>query len=60
MEDAKEELTALINRLRTECGLPCFILEPIVKDLYSQIARGKASELALMKRDYEASEEKGE
>lgn len=60
IEDAKIELAAVVNRLRAECGLPCFILEPIVKDLYSQILRGKASEIEAVKREYEAtaSEEK--
>ena len=60
MEDAKNEIAAVINRHRVECGLPCFILEPIIKDLYSQIANGKAVELELVKRDYEATETKEE
>ena len=60
IEDAQIELAAVVNRLRAECGLPYFILEPIVKDLYSQILRGKAAEIEAVKRDYEAkaSEEK--
>ena len=60
MEDAKNEIAAVINRHRVECGLPCFILEPIIKDLYSQIANGKAAELELVRRDYEATETKEE
>ena len=54
IEDAKSEIAAVINRHRAE-GLPCFILEPILKDFYTQIASSKAAEIALVKRDYEAT-----
>lgn len=56
IEDAKSEIAAVINRHRTEGGLPCFILEPILKDFYTQIANGKAAEIELVKRDYEATQ----
>lgn len=56
IEDAKSEIAAVINRHRTEGGLPCFILEPILKDFYTQVANGKAAEIEAVKRDYEATE----
>lgn len=56
IEDAKSEIAAVINRHRSEGGLPCFILEPILKDFYTQIANGKAAEIELVKRDYEATQ----
>ncbi len=55
MEDAKNEIAAVINRHRTESGLPCFILEPILRDFYTQIANGKAAEIELVKQSYEAT-----
>lgn len=55
IEDAKSEIAAVINRHRTECGLPCFILEPILKDFHTQVAHGKAAEIEAVKREYEAT-----
>lgn len=59
MEDAKNEIAAVINRHRTEGGLPCFILEPIIRDFYTQIANGKAAEIELVKQNYEATKDEG-
>lgn len=56
IEDARSDIAAVINRHRAE-GLPCFILEPILKDFYTQIASGKAAELEMVRRDYEAKTE---
>lgn len=60
IEDAKIELAAVINRLKKDYGLPCFIIEPILKDYYSQIANGKAVELEIVRKNYEAEQKKTE
>lgn len=44
-EEAREKLVAVINDLQ----LPAFILEPIIKDIYQQIAQSKAEQLAQAK-----------
>ena len=51
IEDFKTELIAVINRYRAE-GVPCFLLEPIMKEIYGQVANVKADEIAAVKRDY--------
>lgn len=51
LEECKMELVTVINRYR-QAGVPCFLLEPIMKDLYTQVAGLKADEVAAVKRDY--------
>ena len=52
LEDAKAEIAAVINRHKTEHGLPCFLLEMILKDFYMQVAEGKNAELAFAEKEY--------
>ena len=58
VEETKEELTKIINK----SGLPPFLLEPLIKDIYNQISFLKQQELEKSKKDYEESlkEEKKE
>ena len=59
IEDTKENLTKIIN----ESGLPPFLIEPMVKDIYNQVYILKQKELEKTKVDYEESvkkEKKGE
>lgn len=59
IEDTKENLTKIIN----ESGLPPFLIEPIVKDIYNQVYILKQEELEKTKVDYEErvkKEKKGE
>lgn len=59
VEETRENLTKAIN----ESGLPPFLLEPILKDLYNQVSFLKQKELEKSKKDYEKSikeENKGE
>lgn len=58
VEETKEELTKIINK----SGLPPFLLEPLIKDIYNQISFLKQKELEKSKKDYEESlkEEKKE
>lgn len=57
LEDCKTELITVINRYR-KAGLPCFLLEPIMKDLYTQVADLKKDEVAAYKREYAAALER--
>lgn len=58
VEETKENIAKAIN----ESGLPPFLIEPIIKDIYNQIVFLKQQELEKAKKDYEESlkEEKKE
>lgn len=56
VEETKEKLAKVIN----ESGLPPFLLEPLIKDLYNQISFLKQRELEKSKNNYEESLRKGE
>lgn len=51
VEDTKEELVKVIN----ESGLPPFLVEPILKDIYNQVTVLKQKELEESKKSYEES-----
>ena len=51
MEETKENIVKIIN----ESGLPPFLLEPVLKDLYNQISILKQQELEQSKKQYEDS-----
>ena len=49
MEETKENIAKVVN----ESGLPAFLLEPILKDLYNQVNILKQQELEQSKKQYE-------
>ena len=51
MEETKENIAKVVN----ESGLPAFLLEPILKDLYNQVNILKQQELEQSKKQYEDS-----
>ena len=51
VEETKENIVKTIN----ESGLPPFLLEPVLKDLYNQISILKQQELEKSKQEYENS-----
>ena len=51
VEETKEELVKVIN----ESGLPPFLVEPILKDIYNQVTVLKQKELEESKKSYEES-----
>lgn len=51
IEETKENLVKVIN----ESGLPPFLVEPIIKDLYNQVSILKQQELEKSKREWEES-----
>ena len=54
VEDTKEELIKVIN----ESGLPPFLVEPIIKDIYNQVVFLKQQEFEKSKKEYEESSKK--
>lgn len=51
VEETRENLSKVIN----ESGLPPFLIEPIIRDIYNQISFLKQKELEKSKKDYEES-----
>ena len=51
VEETKENIVKIING----SGLPPFLMEPILKDLYNQISILKQQELEKSKQEYENS-----
>ena len=51
VEETKVNITKIIN----ESGLPPFLLEPILKDLYNQVNILKQQELEQSKKQYKDS-----
>lgn len=51
VEETKENIVKIIN----ESGLPPFLLEPILKDLYNQVSILKQQELEKSRQEYEDS-----
>ena len=56
LEETKEKLSKIIN----ESGLPAFIVELIIRDIYNQVSFLKQKELEKSKKDYEESLKKEE
>ena len=57
LEDAENELAAVIERHKKENEIPCFLLEPILRKLYIQIANGKEAEIEFVRKNYEIKKE---
>ena len=51
VEETRENITKVIN----ESGLPPFLVEPILKDIYNQVTVLKQKELEESKKSYEES-----
>ena len=51
VEETKENIVKIIN----ESGLPPFLVEPIIKDLYNQVSILKQQELEKNRQEYENS-----
>ena len=53
IEDAKKELSAFIENLSTQHGLPCYLLELLVSDVLAKLQNGKHVELEKAQHSYE-------
>ena len=51
----REELIESIVRLINESGLPLFVVEPILKDLYLEVKEGARQQLERDKEQYQSS-----
>lgn len=60
VEDAKKEIAEVINRYKIEEKIPCYILEPIMLNLYKQIVEGKNAEVAICRRNFEKNNAESE
>ena len=49
LDDAKTELTQCINHLINDYNLPCYLIEPMLADMYTQVKIGAKNELAAAK-----------
>lgn len=45
LHEAKMELTQSINNVLRQRKLPCYLIEPILAELYSQVKEGARNEL---------------
>lgn len=54
VEETRENITKVIN----ESGLPPFLIEPIVRDIYNQVIFLKQQEFEKSKKEYEESSKK--
>lgn len=52
LEDARGDIAAAINRALDD-GIPYYLIEPIMKDFYTQTMQGKAREVLAIRQDYE-------
>lgn len=56
LEDAKAEIAEAINK-QVEKGIPFFLLEPILKEYYTQVLNRKNAEVENARKNYEATKE---
>ena len=53
LDDAKQELIQCVNNIMSNHGLPCYLIEPIFAELYSEIKASAKREL-MQAREQEA------
>lgn len=49
MDEAKQELVQCVNDILDRHGLSCYLIEPMVADLYAQVKANAQNELAQAK-----------
>ena len=54
---AEETKTKLVNTINTaiQNGLPCYMLEPIIRELFTDISNAKKQELEMVQKQYNDS-----
>lgn len=60
LDEAEKEMTETVNGIMQKCGLPCFLLEPIVDKIHRQLIDGKANELKAAQDRLAAQEDTSE
>ena len=60
LREAKEGIIAAVNAALKEQALPCYLLEPIIADVHTQISTTAAREYEIAAKEYEAAGEGGD
>lgn len=56
LKEAKENILASVNEAIKRQGIPCYLLEPIVAEIHSQVSKAAQTEYENAARDYEAAQ----
>jgi hypothetical protein len=56
LEDAKNEFVQFINTLQHR-GLPCYLIEMVISDVYAQLKSGANTELAMARQQMTTEED---
>lgn len=57
LEDAKNEFVQFINALQHR-GLPCYLIEMAISDVYAQLKKGASAELEAARKQTTTEEDK--
>lgn len=57
LDEAKTELTQCINNLLQGYNLPCYLIEPMLADMYTQVKMGAKNELAAARNQINNTDE---
>lgn len=60
MEEAKLEIIQVVNNAIQVRKLPCYLLLPIIENIYREIQAGAQNELAMARQQIEAQQENDE
>lgn len=53
MERAKTSIVEFVNNIMQQEQLPCYLLEPTISEIYTQIKEGARNELEMAKQQME-------
>lgn len=54
IEDAKQEIIQSVNKA-IQRGLPCYVIDMILSEIYTQVKEGAKNELVMAKQQVEAT-----
>lgn len=57
LNETKTELVSVINNAIQQNGLPCYLIEPILSELLTQIKEGARNELQMAREQIEQNKE---
>lgn len=58
IEETKQELVYVVNKALKDKNLPCYLIEPILKDIYKEIYTSSQQELLTLVKQEQAQTEK--
>ena len=56
LDEAKQELVQFVNNILTRHKLPCYLIEPIFAELYSQIRMSAQNEIAQAREQFNTTQ----